>query len=151
MARRQRGNSYRTTIVNYGRRASGAARRYGRRAWGGARRAGGYAYRGVRRVGSYARRYQTRANRGFGPTGFKVYPDMPLAAGALVGLTNIDRQIPGEVILLGAAAPIGGKYGRSVRNFFGGVVLGELISKFTGKVINFPATQKTESVASIYA
>lgn len=146
MARRQRGNSYRTTIVNYGRRAYGGTRRYARRAWGGMRRAGGYAYRGARRVGGYARRYQTRANRGFGPKGFKVYPDLPLAGGVLVGLTNVDKMIPGEAILVGAAAPIGGKYGRSVRNFFGGVILGELISKVTGKVINFPAGQTNTTV-----
>ena len=151
MARTRRGNSYRTTIVNYGRRAYSGGRRYARRAWGGVRRGAGYAYRGARRGAGYVRRYQTRANRGFGPQGFKFYPDLPLAAGFGVGMTNIDRQIPGEVILLGAAAPIGGKYGRSVRNFFGGVILGELVSKFTGKAVNFPAATKTESLANIYA
>ena len=151
MARRARGNSYRTTIVNYGRRASGAGRRYARSAGGYIRRGAGYAYRGVRRGAGYVRRYQTRANRGYGPNGFKVYPDLPLGAGFLVGLTNLDRQIPGEVILAGAAAPIGGKWGRSVRNFAGGIILGELVSKFTGKSINFPASTKTASVASIYA
>lgn len=146
MARTRRGNSYRTTIVNYGRRAYGGTRRYARRAWGGVRRGAGYAYRRVRRGAGYARRYQTRANRGFGPKGFKVYPDLPLAGGVLVGLTNVDKMIPGEAILVGAAAPVGGKYGRSVRNFFGGVILGELISKVTGKVINFPANQTSITV-----
>ena len=151
MARRARGNSYRTTIVNYGRRASGATRRYARRAGGYIRRGAGYAYRGARRGAGYVRRYQTRANRGFGPNGFKVYPDLPLALGFLFGLTNLDRQVPGEVILAGAAAPIGGKWGRSVRNFAGGIIFGELASKFTGKSINFPAATKTESLANIYA
>ena len=145
-----RNNNYRRRAGNYARRAGGYFRRAGGYAYRGFRRGAGYAYRGARRAGGYAVRYQRRANRGFGPNGFKVYPDMPLGAGILVGLTNLDRQIPGEVILAGAAAPIGGKWGRSVRNFAGGVVIGELISKATGKVINFPAQQKTESLASMY-
>lgn len=144
-------NNFRRRAGGYARRADGYVRRAGNYAYRGARRVGGYAYRGARRAGGYAVRYQSRANRGFGPTGFKVYPDLPLAGGILVGLTNLDRQIPGEAILAGAAAPIGGKWGRSVRNFAGGIVIGELISKATGKIINFPAQQKTASVASIYA
>ena len=145
-----RNNNYRRRAGNYARRAGGYFRRAGGYAYRGFRRGAGYAYRGARRVGGYAVRYQRRANRGFGPNGFKVYPDMPLVAGFLVGLTNLDRQIPGEVILGGAAAPIGGKWGRSIRNFAGGIVLGELVSKATGKTINFPAQQKTASVASMY-
>ena len=132
-----RNNNYRRRVGNYARRAGGYFRRAGGYAYRGFRRGAGYAYRGARRAGGYAVRYQRRANRGFG-------------AGILFGLTNLDRQIPGEVILAGAAAPIGGKWGRSVRNFAGGVVIGELISKATGKVINFPAQQKTESLASMY-
>ena len=124
-----RNNNYRRRAGNYARRAGGYFRRAGGYAYRGFRRGAGYAYRGARRAGGYAVRYQRRANRGFGPNGFKFYPDMPLGAGILFGLTNLDRQIPGEVILAGAAAPIGGKWGRSVRNFAGGVVIGELISK----------------------
>ena len=146
-----RNNNYRRRAGNYARRAGGYFRRAGGYAYRGFRRGAGYAYRGARRAGGYAVRYQRRANRGFGPNGFKVYPDMPLGAGFLVGLTNLDRQIPGEVILAGAAAPIGGKWGRSVRNFAGGIIFGELASKFTGKSINFPAATKTESLANIYA
>ena len=146
-----RNNNYRRRAGNYARRAGGYFRRAGGYAYRGFRRGAGYAYRGARRAGGYAVRYQRRANRGFGPNGFKVYPDMPLGAGFLVGLTNLDRQIPGEVILAGSAAPIGGKWGRFVRNFAGGIILGELVSKFTGKSINFPASTKTASVASIYA
>ncbi|HJJ48181.1 MAG TPA: hypothetical protein O0X39_04200 [Methanocorpusculum sp.] len=143
--------NYRANYVKNGRYYRNRASYYG---WRGAR----YAYNAGRSVGRRVRaagrgvvRYQTRANQGFGPKGFKVYPDLPLAGGVLVGMTNIDRQIPGEVILTGAALPIGGKYGRSVRNFFGGVILGELLSKITGKSINFPATTKTNSVSQFYA
>ena len=146
-----RNNNYRRRFGGYARRAGGYARRAGGYAYRGFRRAGGYAYRGARRVGGYAARYQRRANRGFGPNGFKVYPDIPVGAGFLVGMTNLDNMIPGEVILAGAAAPVGGKYGRSVRNFFGGMILGELVSKFSGKSINFPsASTKTTGDVTAY-
>lgn len=142
MAYKKRWNNFRSRAGSYGRKAGGYARR-------GFSRAGGYA----RRAGGYAARYQTAANRGFGPAGFKVYPDMPLAAGVAVGVTNIDQMIPPEVILVGASLPIGGKYGRSVRNFFGGMVLGELLSRVSGFKLNFPDTKiaNKASVASIYA
>jgi len=139
---KNRWSNYRTKAGGFARKAGGYARR-------GAYRAGGYA----RKAGGYAKRYQTAANRGFGPEGFKVYPDMPLAAGIALGVTNVDQMIPGEVILLGAALPIGGKYGRSARNFFGGIILGELLSRITGFKLNIPDAKiaNKASVASIYA
>lgn len=139
MAYKKNWNNFRSRDGGYARRAGGYVRR-------GAYRAAGYA----RTAGRYAKSYQTRANQGFGPSGFKVYPDIPLGTGVVVGLSDVDRMIPGEVILLGASLPIGGKYGRSVRNFFGGMVLGELISKFTKFKIPL-GTPKTDSVTGFYA
>lgn len=140
MAYKKNWGNFRSRAGGYARKAGGYARR-------GAYRAGGYA----RRAGGYAYSYQKRANQGFGPDGFKVYPDLPLAGGVLVGLSNLDRQIPGELILAAAAAPIGGKYGRSLRNFAGGIILGELISRFAKISIPFPALKKTASVGAFYA
>ena len=140
MAYNKRWNNFRSKAGNYARKAGGSARR-------GVYRVGGYA----RNAGGYVGRYQTKANQGFGPKEFKVYPDIPLGAGVLVGLTNIDRMIPPWLILLGAALPIGGKWGRSIRNAAGGVILGELISQKTGFVIPVPATTTTDSVTGFYA
>ena len=142
MAFKKNWGGYRSKAGGYARKAGGYARR-------GVYRAGGYA----RKAGGYAKRYQSAANRGFGPEGFKVYPDMPLAAGVGIGMTNVDQMIPPEVILVGASLPIGGKYGRSVRNFFGGMILGELLSRVTGFKLNVPSTTVANkaSVASIYA
>ena len=146
MAYKKGWNNFRSRAGGYARKAGGYARTAGGYARRGAYRAGGYA----RRAGGYAYSYQKKANQGIGPDGFKVYPDIPLGAGVVVGLSDVDRMIPGEAILLGAALPIGGKYGRSVRNFFGGVILGELISKLTKFKIPL-GTAKTDSVTGFYA
>ncbi|MDD4414617.1 MAG: hypothetical protein PHR14_08775 [Oscillospiraceae bacterium] len=133
-------NNYRSKATGYARKAGGYARR-------GAYRAGGYA----RKAGGYVKKYQTKANQGFGPKGFKIYPDIPLGAGVLVGLTNIDRMIPPWLLLGIASLPIGGTWGRSIRNAAGGVILGEMISQKTGFKIPIPATTTTDSVTGFYA
>ncbi len=100
----------------------------------------------------YARK---RSSYGFGDQNFKVYPDVTVAAGTVVGLSDIDRMVPGQLWLLGAALPIGGKLGRKIRSFCGGVILGELASQYTGFKIPIGTAQtkdtKNTSVAALYS
>lgn len=110
-----RKNTYRRNYRSYYRRASG----YVRRGWNS-------------RPVTYARGRYNRRGTGIGNQHVKLYPDLSVGAGAVVGMTNVDTMVPGQLWLLGAALPIGGKLGRRVRNFCGGVILGELISQYTG-------------------
>lgn len=135
---------------NYYGRARAKTGNYARKAGGFAKKAGGYAKRGAYYGGKQIVRYQTAANRGFGVNGFKVYPDIPTAVGGFVGLSDLDRMIPPKLILFLSSLPIGGKWGRSLRNLAGGVVLGELASQQFGVKIPL-GTPKTQSVTGFYA
>ena len=139
-----RWNNYKNKFRGYGSRAYSGARNYGRK-FGGYARSGGRA----------AWNANKRAMQGFGNSQFKVYPDLTVAAGAAVGLSDIDRMVPGQLWLLGAALPIGGKLGRQVRNFCGGVILGELASQYTGFKIPIGTAPtkdtKNTSVAALYS
>lgn len=141
MARRKSYNAR-----NYYNRASGYVRSYARRGWNS-------------RPVTYMRRTYYRKNTGIGNKHVKVYPDLSVGAGAVVGMTNIDTMVPGQVWLLGAALPLGGSLGRRVRNFCGGVILGELVSQYTGFKIPIgtaPAANSgtktvTTSAAALYS
>lgn len=135
---------------NYFGNARSRASNYGKKAGGYARKYGGYAKRAAYTGGRSVVRYQKRANAGFGVDGFRVYPDIPLGAGVVVGLSDVDRMIPPWLILGLASLPIGGKIGRSIRNAAGGVILGEMISQKTGFKIPL-GTAKTQSVTGFYA
>ncbi|MDV0440971.1 hypothetical protein [Methanorbis furvi] len=139
-----RWNNFKSKARSYGGRAYSGARTYGRKF-------GGYARRG----GRAAWNANKRASQGFGNSQFKVYPDLTVAAGAAVGLSDIDRMVPGQLWLLGAAMPIGGSIGRKVRNFCGGVIIGELISQYTGVKIPLGTAQTKNttnmSVAALYS
>lgn len=141
-----------------------AYRRYNRNY----RRSGGYGYNGRRyyRPRAYnrtvvvapRRRYYRRrtssSKKGsfsFGPKGFRVHVSPAAVLGFVAGLTNLDRQVPPQALLVASSLPVSGSIGRAMKDGAGGAILGEVVSQKTGKGINFPATTKTASVTTFYA
>lgn len=78
-------------------------------------------------------------------------PGAEYIAGAAVGMTEIDNAVPAPVKIALASLPLRGGIGGKVSRFFRGMLIGDVISHYTGVKIpvGLPGTSSTSSTSNV--